>query len=209
MTRMPLLALVLVALALAACEPAEFDHPLTDPALAGTDSSLFGAWIAEGRNDVEILCISPSKGGGMQVVLTGPNDAVPGGLTFRGHASRVGPGSYLNLRALVALDFRGRPLEEKDRRERATFSERWWILAYRFTADSRLVLSYFDDAKAGSLIRAGRLEGVIGRGGEGTRVTSGTAALARVLPTLDPGECFERYAVLRRIVVPPSDTTGT
>lgn len=195
------------ALALAGCVPAEFEHPVSDPAHAQPDSTLFGVWVKEGRGEAEILSVAPLSRGGVQVVVSGNDTSTAlGGLALRGFASRLGDERYLSLRPLVSIHGKG-ALPFLDWKERARYSERWFVMSYRVTPDGLLFLAFFDDDKADALIRAGRLPGMDKKSRGGLRVTASTAGLAATLPTLAHDECFPGADVYHRIVPPPVDTT--
>jgi hypothetical protein len=206
MTCRILLVLGALALALAGCVPAEFEHPVSDPALARPDSALFGAWVKEGSGEPEIVWFAPLPRGGVQLVVTGADSSTAlGGLTLRGFASRLGDDRYLSLRPLAGIRGHG-GMPFADWHERARFAERWLVLGYEVSADGRLALAFFDDDKAEALIAAGRLHGTSKKSRHGQRVTSSTEELTNVLTTLDHDECFEREDVYHRIVPPPVDT---
>ena len=207
----PRFAAALCVMALAGCVPAEFDHPLSDPALAVADSSLFGAWVAEcssagsvhlpeagwgySPNYPGILCIAPAGGGEVALVMTSPDSsrlATP--WWFRGFASRLGQERYLNLRVTALSLEQGRVKSLRDRR--------WWIVRYQLLPDGRLRLAFFDDEQARKLIGAGRLQGEK-RAEKNPRVTTGTAGLAGLLPSLPQEECFEEYGVFHRLEAVP------
>jgi hypothetical protein len=201
----------LCALALAGCVPAEFDHALSDPALAVADSSLFGAWVAEcpkvGSVHVPeagwgmspsypgILCIAPAGGGDVGLVLTSPDSSrVATPWLSRGFTTRLGQERYLNLHVTLLSLEQGRVRSVRDRR--------WWIVRYQLLPDGRLRLAFFDDEQAGKLIGAGRLQGGK-RQEKNPHVTTGTAELARLLPSLQQEECFEEYGVFHRLEAIP------
>jgi hypothetical protein len=209
--RILLLAAALCVLALAGCVPAEFDHPLSDPALAVADSSLFGAWIAEcsvagsvhlpesgwgmSPNYPGILCIAPAGGGEVGLVMTSPDSAcLATPWLLYGFASRLGQERYLNLHVTT--------LSRGGERVSSRRAGRWWIVRYELLPGGRLRLAFFDDEKAGKLMGAGRLQA--GRKLEKyPHLTTSTAELARLLPSLPPEECFEEYGIFHRLEAVP------
>lgn len=198
MIRIPWFAWLLSLPLLAGCVPAEFDHPLSDPAAAAPDSSLLGAWMDDSNEGgPAMLFVTPMAGGRVQFVLAGPDTTALPCFVLRGFASRLGERHYLNLRPMASLRFAGSLIDDDARNRGARFAERWWIVRCDLSADGTLALSYFDDDKAKGLIDGAPLRGIPGRGDRVLRVTSETAELARGMPGLD--QAFVALGNYRRV----------
>jgi hypothetical protein len=174
---------VLTALALAAagsCDPAQFRHPLSDPAKAKPDARLEGTWggrdgdtrfllVAQAREDqrLDLLLVGRGKRDGVAQVAW---EAFP---------STLGGKTYLNLQEKKYSDLFG---------NKFTLEPTYWLVRYALTPDS---LTLFWLPK----------ESIESPDGGAPLLEADSAALAAAVPGL-PDTAFKAFLTFKRVASP-------
>jgi hypothetical protein len=183
--------LVLIALLVISCGPAEITNPPGDASRPGPAKELNGAWFAEGKTTALrkgscFLHFAQRKDCLIDLILiVHHQDKGANPMLLRGYAASLGKVKYLSLKPMRSIDFAAR---DKDK-----FASDYLLLKYAVGEDGTLTLSYFKEDSAQRLIQDGKLEG------NNKKITATRKDLEAFLKTKEAEKVFKQLGVFTRV----------
>lgn len=169
-----------------------FKHPLTAPSAQAPDKQIMGTWVTSGNNEGEsgFIHMGPDKDTGefKVIMVTFESDGKMDLAIWRGHTSKLAPGSYLNLKWVL-------PEENK--------IKGYLVVKYVITGDRMNIYAVEDDVIEKD-IKSKKLTGQIDQK-NGIYVTQDTDALSRYVAKNDARLFTKETILIRNLVKLSSD----
>lgn len=175
-------------LAVASCQPPQFDNPLSDPAGAKIDAKLVGDYRGAIDGHPVFVHVYGGENGLIDLVLVGDDDKKGAMLlTFQGFTTELGTRKFLNLKPTMAKDFWGADFATGPK----------WLFA-RYTVDAKgLTLWQMKDDAVKDLVKAGTIKGTVDD--DDVVISSDTKTLAEWLGKPDTDKLFKQFGVFKKL----------